>query len=98
MQGVCFCGEDNLLSRASEAKARARSLRGAPYEKCGKSQGHYPKPLDLGLGRMKSFERGMEVRPGVRPNYSVDLGLGVKSQSKAVIAGSSRNEPKFSSV
>jgi hypothetical protein len=32
----------------------------------------------------------------LRPNRSVDLGLGVKSQSRPVIAGSSRNVPQYS--
>lgn len=57
-----------------------------------------PKPHDLVLGRTK---RGLfdlvEVRRGAASRRSSDLGLGVKYQSCAEIAGSPRNETKVQS-
>lgn len=56
-------GETKLEATESKRKQQARSLRA----RCGvykrvKSLGYDPEPGDLGVGRMKRFVRGVEVR------------------------------------
>lgn len=53
-----------------------------------KSQGSDPKPVDLILGKVKSQSNAVEACRGSTDKCSYNLGLGVKSQSRPVIAGS----------
>ena len=50
------------LTKGAVAKANPAQLARQVGVKVPKSQVKYPKPVDLVLGKIKSSERGMEVR------------------------------------
>ena len=62
------------------------------------SRGLDTKPDDLFVGRMKFFERRMEVRTGATCTCLDDLRIGVKSLSNLAMACSCRNMPQYSFV
>ena len=68
------------LIQEAEAKAKPAQFTRQVGMKVPELQGQDQKPVDLTLGRVKSFERGMEARYRCwDSNRSGNPGLGVKS-------------------
>jgi hypothetical protein len=96
-QGVNLCSETNPVTEQSKRKRNARSLRVRSEVLTGlKLHGFDPKPDDLFLGMVKQSLNSVEASTGSTSMCSVNLGIGVKSSSSRVIAGSCQNRPQSS--
>jgi|FLTM01.1.fsa_nt_gi hypothetical protein len=95
-QGVYVSGESKPNKGVLEGKPIFRSSQGKRYENAFKSLVYDPKPVDLFLGKVKSLERVVEAWRVAVCIRSCNLWIGVKGQSRPVIAGSYRNRPKSS--
>ena len=86
-------GEGNSVKEVPIAKATSPQFMRDEVLKCLKSLRPNPKPVDLTLGKVKQLLQAVEACRGATGKCSFNLGLGVKSQSRPVIAGSYQNWP-----
>ena len=95
-QGVCLCGEVNL--REPQRKRQARRQQGASYESASSHRDKTRNRLIYTWAGRSEGKLSWRSASETSSTCSRDLGIGVKSQSKAVIAGSSRNVTNAASL